>query len=157
MPRSPAPSRARTHSTFYTALGKEMLKFPPPAADRPLLAQLQAVGIGPGLNPANAHLSADTLRGLRDAVTQGPSKVLSPPRWRSTCRGSPSTTATSSPISATGAPNYALRAIGDQLGVGGQRASIATYPFALFDDTKAPLTGSKRYVLHIPQEQPPIR
>ena len=60
---------------FYAALGKEMPKFPAPAADRPLLAQLKTVGIGPGLDPAKAHLSADTLRGLRDAVTQGPNKV----------------------------------------------------------------------------------
>ena len=52
--------------------------------------------------------------------------------------------------------NYTLRAIGDRLGVGGQRASIATYPVALFDDTKAPLTGSKRYVVHIPKSSLPI-
>ena len=61
---------------FYAALGKEMPKFPAPAADRPLLAQLKTVGIGPGLDPAKAHLSTDTLRGLRDAVSarteQGP-------------------------------------------------------------------------------------
>ena len=62
---------------FYAALGQEMLKFPAPAADRPLLDQLKAVGVGPGLSPAKAQLSADTLRGLRDAVTQGPNKVLS--------------------------------------------------------------------------------
>ena len=79
---------------FYAALGKEMLKFPPPAADRPLLAQLRAVGVGPGLSPAKAHLSADTLRGLRDAVTQGPDKVLSAAlALYSSSR--PSTTATS--------------------------------------------------------------
>ena len=52
--------------------------------------------------------------------------------------------------------NYTLRAIGDRLGVGGQRASIATYPVALFDDTKAPLTGSNRYVIHIPKSSLPI-
>ena len=52
--------------------------------------------------------------------------------------------------------NYTLRAIGDRLGVGGQRASIATYPVALFDNTKAPLTGSNRYVLHIPKSSLPI-
>ena len=133
-----------------------MLKFPPQAADLPLLAKLRAAGVGPGLRPANAHLSDDTLRGLRDAVAQGPSKVVSAaltlyfkqfsqaqwlPRDRS--RGEWGT-------------NYTLRAIGDRLGIGGQRASIATYPLALFDDTKAPLTGSKRYVLHIPKSNLPI-
>ena len=34
---------------FYAALGKEMLKFPAPAADRALLAQLREVGVGPRL------------------------------------------------------------------------------------------------------------
>ena len=76
-PTIPGTQPGEDPLAFYAALGKEMLKFPAPAADRPLLTQLRAVGIGPGLNPANAHLSADTLRGLRDAVTQGPSKVLS--------------------------------------------------------------------------------
>ena len=32
---------------FYTALGKEMLKFPPPAADRAAARAAATVGIGP--------------------------------------------------------------------------------------------------------------
>ena len=92
---------------------------------------------------------------MRDAVTQGPAKVRSDALalylrhfdehngylvadlggWRT---------------------NYALRAIGDLLGVGGQRAGIATYPAALLDSTKAPLVGSTRYVLHIPKSSLPI-
>jgi len=52
--------------------------------------------------------------------------------------------------------NYLYRAIDDALGIGGQRANIALYPAALYDDTKAPLTGSKRYVLHIPKTRLPI-
>lgn len=55
-----------------------------------------------------------------------------------------------------GGTNYTLRAIGDKVGVGGQRASIVTYPLALLDDTKAPLTGSRRYVLHLPKTSLPI-
>ena len=140
---------------FYTALGKEMLKFRAPAADRPLLAPLRAVGIGAGLTPAKAHLSADTRRGLRDAVRQGPSEVLSAAlalylRGFAMHNGYLVTD-----LGAWGT-NYVRRAIGDRLGVGGQRASIATYPVALFDDTKAALTGSTRYVLHIPKSSQPI-
>ena len=52
--------------------------------------------------------------------------------------------------------DYTARAIGDRLGIGGQRASIATYPVTLFDDAKAPLTGSNRYVVHIPKSSLPI-
>ena len=140
---------------FYTALGKEMLKFPPPAADRPLLSQLKKVGIGPGLSPAHARLSAGTLRGLRDAVTQGPSKVLSAALALYLKGFAKHNGYLVADLGGWGT-NYALRAIGDKLGVGGQRASIATYPIALLDDTKAPLTGSKRYVIHIPKSSLPI-
>ena len=140
---------------FYTALGKEMRKFPAPAADKPLLAQLRTVGIGPGLNPAKANLSADTLRGLRDAVTQGPSKVTSAALGLYFHQFAKHNGYLVKDLGAWGT-NYTLRAIGDRLGVGGQRASIATYPVALVDNTRASLTGSKRYVLHIPKSSLPI-
>lgn len=140
---------------FYAALGREMLKFPAPAADQPLLRQLKTVGVGPGLNPAKAGLSADTLRGLRDAVTQGPGKVLSAAIALYLKGFALHNGYLITDLGAWGT-NYTLRAIGDRIGLGGQRASIATYPVALFDDTKAPLTGSKRYVLHIPKSSLPI-
>ena len=119
------------------------------------LAKLRALGVGPGLSPANAHLSADTLRGLRDAVTQGPNKVLSAALALYLHGFAKHNGYLVTDLGAWGT-NYILRAIGDRLGVGGQRASIATYPVALFDDTKAPLTGSKRYVVHIPKSSLPI-
>ncbi len=166
----PAPKKAVTKPTeatipgtqpgedplaFYTALGKEMLKFPAPAADRPLLTQLRTLGIGPGLSPAKAHLSADMLRGLRDSVVQGPTKVLSA-ALALYMRGFAKHNGYLIADLGNWGTNYALRAIGDKLGVGGQRASIATYPVALFDDTKAPLIGSNRYVIHIPKSRLPI-
>ena len=119
-----------------TALGKEMLKFPAPPADRPLLEQLKAVGVGPGLSPASAQLSADTLRGLRDAVTQGPNKVLSAALALYLQDFAKHNGYLVADLGNWGT-NYTLRAIGDRLGVGGQRASIATYPVALFDNTKS--------------------
>ena len=140
---------------FYTALGKEMLKFPAPAADRPLLSRLRAVGIGPGLSPINAHLSADTLRGLRDAVTHGPDSVLSAGLGLYFRQFVKHNGYLVTDLGAWGT-NYTLRAIGDRLGIGGQRASIATYPVTLFDDIRAPLTGSRRYVVHIPKSTMPI-
>ena len=140
---------------FYAALGREMLKFPAPTADRPLLTQLGAVGVGLGLNPAHAHLRADMLRGLRDAVTQGPGKVTAA-ALKLYMQGF--TKHDGYLISDLGkwGTNYALRAIGDKLGIGGQRASIATYPVALLDDSKAALIGSNRYVVHIPKSDLPI-
>ena len=140
---------------FYDALGQEMLKFPAPPADRPLLDQLKAVGVGPGLSPTRAQVSADTLRGLRDAVTQGPNKVLSAALALYLQDFAKHNGYLVADLGNWGT-NYTLRAIGDRLGVGGQRASIATYPVALFDNSRVPLTGSKRYVVHIPKSSLPI-
>ena len=140
---------------FFVALDQLMARFPPPARDDALLTQLKPLGIGPGLNPLNAGLNADQLNGLRAAVTGGPSAVTS--------------ALLKLYLQAFGMHNgyfisdlgnwgtdYLLRAIGDKVGLGGQRATIATYPFALFDDHEAALTGSKRYVLHIPASSLPI-
>ena len=84
-----------------------------------------------------------------------------PPRSRTIC--APSTSAGSADhngylIGDLGdwGTDYQLRAIGDRVGVGGQRANIAVYPFALTDNALASLSGSKRYVLHIPAEDLPI-
>jgi hypothetical protein len=140
---------------FYAALGRQMRKFPPPARDRPILKKLRGVGIGTGLDPASAGLSAATLHGLRDAVGQGPGKVLAAllalfdrefNRHNGYLIGDLGDWGT----------NYQKRAIGDRVGVGGQRASIAAYPFTITDDARAPLTGSARYVLHIPASSLPI-
>ena len=61
---------------FFDALGGQLRQFPPPAADRPLLGRLAAVGIGTGMRPrANPRLSAATRRGLRDAVAAGAKQV----------------------------------------------------------------------------------
>ena len=140
---------------FYAALGRELRAFPAPARDRPLLNRIHAIGVGPGLNPATAHLSAATLHGLRDAVTQGPAKLTVTLLGLYTEGFATHNGYLVADLGNWGT-NYALRAIGDKVGVGGQRASIATYPFALLDDTRAPLTGSRRYVLHIPKRSLPI-
>ncbi|HVP02582.1 MAG TPA: DUF1254 domain-containing protein [Solirubrobacteraceae bacterium] len=140
---------------FFQALDKEMATFPPPAADQPLLGQLKAVGIGAGLDPLSAGLSADTLRGLRDAVTQGPGKVTAAALAYYFANFDKHNGYLIGDLGAWGT-NYALRAIGDKLGVGGQRANIATYPLTLTDHNKAPLSGSTRYVLHIPKSRLPI-
>ena len=141
---------------FYRALGHAMQKFPPPAADDGMVGQLATVGIGPGLDPATAGLSADTLDGLRDAVGQGPTKVQDDLRTLYLSGFGDHNGYLIGDLGDWGT-DYQLRAIGDRVGVGGQRANIAVYPFALTDNTLAPLSGSKRYVLHIPAEDLPIR
>ena len=56
--RSPAPPPARTRSHSSTRSVLSCKQFPPPAADRPLLAQLATVGIGPGMRPSATPRSA---------------------------------------------------------------------------------------------------
>jgi len=105
---------------FYRALGREMQKFPPPAADDPLLAELATVGIGPGLDPASAGLSADTLNGLRDAVAQGPANVQGDLVALFLSQSAAHNGYLIGDLGHWGT-NYTLRAIGDRVGVGGQR------------------------------------
>jgi hypothetical protein len=141
---------------FYAALGREMVQFPAPADDRPELARLRTIGVGPGLDPAHdRNLSADTLRGMRDAVTKGHATVLSAVLALYVKEFSAHDGYLIGDLGDWGT-DYELRAIGDALGVGGQRASIATYPLALLDNTLASLTGSTRYVIHIPARDLPI-
>jgi hypothetical protein len=143
---------------FYAALGNEMLMFPPPAADQPLLTQLRAIDVGAGLNPEHdANLSAALLSGMKAAVRQGPSKVISAFLAIYLQQFAKHNGYFVRDLGDWGT-DYLARAVGDRVGLGGQRASIATYPFALFDDTKAALTGSKRYVLHIARGGlPPVK
>ena len=140
---------------FFAALGRQLRRFPPPAADRPLLAKLKAVGIGPGLDPRSAGLDPETLQGLRDAVTQGPGKLLAGVLARFAASFDAHDGYFVSDLGAWGT-DYQLRAIGARVGLGGQRANVATYPFTLTDHMHAPLTGSARYVLHLPADRLPI-
>ncbi len=140
---------------FYAALGRQMQKFPPPARDDPILAQLAPVGIGPGLDPRDANLSADTLQGLSDAVGQGPANVQAS---LVSLYFSGSAIHDGYLVGDLGnwGTDYELRAVGDKAGVGGQRANVAVYPFTFADDHFGLLTGSNRYVLHIPKSSLPV-
>ncbi len=143
---------------FYTALGQELTRFAPPAADRPLLNQLKAIGVGPGLDPAtNSHLSADTLRGMRDAVTKGPANLkteLTQLYVQSAQKHNGYL------ILGTGTygTDYQLRALVDNVGLGALRTDVAIYPLAQTDMNFQALTGTKSYVLHIPAGGlPPVK
>jgi len=141
--------------SFYSVLDRQMALFPPPARDRPLLARLRAIGVGPGLDVTRSGLDAETLRGMRDAVTQGPGKLTSAFLQRYLAGFDRHHGYFVSDLGNWGT-DYALRAILAKIGIGGQRATIATYPVAVMDDTKALLNGSKRYVLRLPRSSLPI-
>ena len=112
---------------FFVALDKELKLFPPPARDKPLLAKLRPYGIGAGLDPLKAGLSAAALQGLRDAVTNGPNAVQSAALALYLKGFAAHNGYLITDLGAWGT-NYTLRAIGDKIGLGGQRAGVATYP-----------------------------
>ena len=141
---------------FYAALGRELERFPPPEADRPLLDEIAAIGVGPGLDPAaDPALAPDVLAGMRDAVTEGPDTVQAQivtafldgfERHNGYLIGD---------IGRYGT-DYALRAATDKIGVGALIPKIAIYPFAQTSRDLVPLDGANRYVLHLPADRLPI-
>lgn len=73
-PRSCRPGRPKRATTpaglaFLDALGQALRDNPPPVRDRPLLARLSAVGVGPGLRPERAGLPPATLAALVSGVS----------------------------------------------------------------------------------------
>jgi hypothetical protein len=144
---------------FFDALGDQLKRFPPPKADAPMLAKLRTLGIGAGLHPvAGGKLSDAQLQALRDAVTQGPAKVTSNlvSKYLETFDALNGWLATRTGAYGT---NYSKRAIVDQVGIGAPLPWVSVYPLALFDITRAPLTGAKRYVAHFTPHtsHPPVK
>ncbi len=155
----PGTGAGEDPATFFDALGDQLRRFPPPAADAPVLAQLKTLGIGPGLHPTTAGTLSDArLQALRDAVTGGPAKVQSSlvslfldgfdahNGWLVMKTGTYGT-------------DYRLRAVVDKAGLGAPTPDVAVYPLTLVDRNRATLTGQKRYVAHFPATMatPPVR
>ena len=146
---------------YWAALGSALERFAPPAADRPLLEQLAAVNIGPGLSPTAANSSEGTLAGLSEAVGAGPYQVVRDFRaqlqagfaahngWLVAGLGNYAT-------------NYQLRAITDRFGVGALTPNVTAYMAALTDRAGGQLNGGQlngtaaRYVAHFPASDFPV-
>lgn len=143
--------------SFFVAMNRALQQFPPPTADQPLLAKLEAIGVGAGLDPtSDPNLSAETLRGMRDAVTQGPAFIAASVNQ---IYGGNAPSHNGYLVLPTGnyGTNYRLRAVVSLIGLGALNPEVAVYPIALTDSTLTPLTGTNRYVLHIPAwKMPPV-
>jgi hypothetical protein len=152
----PGTAPGQNPLAFFDALGDQLKMFAPPAADAPLLKQLRTVGIGPGLHPSSdSSLSADTLRGLHDAVAAGATQVnadlqklfvsIAPKHngWLVARTGTYGT-------------DYTGRAVTDKIGLGAPLSKMAIYPFTITDSDLHPLTGASRYVAHIPASDLPF-
>jgi hypothetical protein len=142
--------------TLFDALGDQLKRFPPPAADKPLLRALATVGIGPGMHPSSdAGLDAATRRGLRDAVAAGAKQVTTDLQ---------TSFLTIAPkhngwlVARTGhyGTDYKTRALVDKVGLGAPVSSLAIYPFTVTDTNLQPLNGAQRYVAHFPARDLPF-
>lgn len=144
---------------FWDALGDQLAQFPPPAADRPILARLAKLGIGPGRHPTkDGPLSPGQLQALRDAVTQGPNKVQGKFLARYLADFDKLNGWSVSKLGTYGT-DYEFRAIVDKIGLGAPRPEVSVYPAALVDRDRSPFTGAKRYVAHFTAKtsHPPVK
>jgi hypothetical protein len=152
----PGTGEHENHLKYWSALGRALVKFPPPAADKPVLEELASVNVGPGKVPNAKDDSKAVLEGLREAVSAGPIQVLLDVKaayeasaklhdgWLVSGAGKYGT-------------NYVFRAEVDKLGIGALSPNVSIYPLALVDDTGAKLNGtSTRYVLHFPAGDFPV-
>jgi hypothetical protein len=133
---------------FFDALGDQLKLFPPPAADRPLLRQLAAVGIGPGLHPSTERrLSAALRAGLRASVAAGAAQVTAAVQ-RAFLTGAAKDNGWL--VASTGryGTDYVKRALVDKVGLGAPWSTVSIYPFTVTDRNLRPLTGANRYVAH---------
>jgi hypothetical protein len=169
--RPPRPKHVRRKSTkyaipgtqpgqdplaFFDALGDQLKRFPPPSADRPLLTQLTAVGIGPGLHPSNdPRLDAATLAGLRASVAAGAHRVSAQVQTKFLMTAPQHNGWL---VARTGryGTDYTGRAEVDLIGLGAPVSSLAIYPFTITDATLHPLNGANRYVAHFSRRYLPF-
>ena len=140
---------------FFDVLGQQLALFPPPAADQPAISKFSEVGIGPGMTPSlNPGLSKDIIRGLEDAVADGPALIknetmneyfLSFGKHNGYLVGGFGQYGT----------NYQLRAVISQIGLGAFTSEQAIFGMGYTDFNKKPLNGSSSYVLHM-TSLPPV-
>jgi len=152
----PGTSPGESTKPYWKAVSKALLQFPPPAADEPLLERLAAVHIGPGMTPSSANDSPGTLRGLEQAVHEGPGAVNLNARAALEAGFQAHNGWLVGDVGSYGT-NYKLRAIADRLGLGAPTPNQAIYPVALTDRNFSPLSGaSTRYVAHFPASDFPV-
>jgi DNA sulfur modification protein DndE len=139
-----------TGMAFYDKLGDLLAEFPPPAADQPMLDQLATIGVGPGLHPStDASLSPETVAGMTAAIAAGRAAVLGDVQAMYAKTFARDNGYLVTPTGTYGT-DYRLRAVVTQVGLGALVPEQSIYPLALLDRLGQPLTGAKKYVVHVP-------
>ena len=144
---------------FVAALNRALKDNPPPRRDGALLAQLEPLGIGPGLSPQRAGLAPDVLAALYDGVADR--AVTLPGTARAEAlREAVKTEGWLLPASNIGdyGTDYAFRALIAVVGLGANTPDEAIYPAGITDATGALYDGADDYRLTFPPgSEPPAK
>jgi hypothetical protein len=151
---TPTNSVLPTGLQFFDSLGQLLKDFPPPPEDFEALCEFATVGIGPGLMPSHDRcLSAETLRGLQDAVSAGPTQIVSEAKSLFLASATNHDGYFLGGFGRYG-KNYKLRAVVSQVGLGAFTPEQAIYAMAWTDYDLQSLNGATNYVLHMPLPPP---
>jgi hypothetical protein len=138
---------------FFDTLGQLLQQFPPPAADNDQLAAFATVGIGPGKAPSKDGLSADTIRGLTDAVAAGPAQIQADTKTVFEASAKKHNGYFLGGFGAYGT-NYQLRAVVATIGLGAFTSDQAIFAMCFTDGNTKALDGSSSYVIHMATQPP---
>jgi hypothetical protein len=134
---------------FYDTLGDALSKYPAPARDHAILAEMATAGIGPGRHPSGEGLPATTLAGLTAAANDGPDHVFAL-RVQFASAGAAKRNGWFQTLPDTGnwGTDYAYRAVVAVYGICANRPVEATYGVGVRDNTGNLLNGSNTYKIH---------
>jgi len=144
---------------FIAQLNEAMVNNPPPKRDQPLLDELAPLGIGPGLDPADAGLQPDVLDALYDGVAGEAADLPVTARlgFLQQSIDARGWIFADSDIGAFGT-DYRLRAEVAIVGIGANTPEEAVYPGSLADSDGNLLDGSNDYRMVYPAgDLPPAR
>jgi hypothetical protein len=140
---------------FFARGAALMAVHPPHAADYPVLARMERLGLVPGQDLDLAGLPPAARNALTQAVPYAQRRMAARQKklaalhngWQVITEG----------VGAYGV-DYLRRATVDLIGLGANLPEDAVYPICYVDALGEPFTGAKRYVLHFEaRDLPPVR
>jgi hypothetical protein len=133
-------------SQDYFAYGAALMAVHPPhAADYPMLARMERLGLVPGQDFDLAGLQPVAQEALGHVVTSAQRRITARQKRLATTRNG--WQLVTEGIGAYGT-DYLRRATVDLIGLGANRPEDAVYPVCYIDAHGQPFTGTKRYVVH---------
>lgn len=140
--------------TFFTRLSRLMVDNPPAAADRPMLAKLERIGVTPGRTVDYGQLPAEVRKSLDEGVRGGYERV------KALAQNAPGRMMNGWVVheaSANYGTDYERRAGMAYLGQGANLPQDAIFPVAHVDSMGSRLTGANKYVLRFAKGNlPPV-